>query len=577
MRFYAMRVFILALSLCWLYPALCFSLVTKITPERILIVANEKSPISRRITALYQQVRKIPQENVLFLKLPLREEIDRPIYLRFLEKPVASYIRRHQMQDKILVILLMPDVPHKIRGSIGQNGKASSVDSELTLLYRKMLFGPYRLSGWIKNPYFRSPLDQPFEHDRYDFYLVTRLDGYQEKDIWALITRAQKARKTRPPFTLVLDAKDGPAAPGDNWLHAAYLLLKNFPGLKLEASFDSAFLVSGERVIGYASWGSNDPNYPRDRKLFFKFLPGAIGVTYVSTSARTFVEPPPGWEVGAPWHAKHKLHGGSPQSLIGDLIRLGITGVSGNAYEPYLSACARPNLLFPAYLKGKTLAEAYYRSLAYLSWQTVVIGDPLAHLGNLEVDHSPYENWFAKRKAAFEKAQKSKDYLFLAKIDLHLGFPERALKRLKKLKEKREKLPEGAYQLLFVIAEKKHMMPKVLRFLREDTAEEARIISAFILFREKKYKQAEKILMSGPLNSATGLFLLGKIELARGACGKTIPLIERAIALKPDAWGFYPDLYQALKACGNKDRAQHIRQKILSMPELVELWPRFKN
>jgi len=37
----------------------------------------------------------------------------------------------------------------------------------------------------------------------------------------------------------------------------------------------------------------------------------------------------------------------------------------------------RPDILFPAYLAGFNLAEAFYLSTPALSWQTVIIGDPL--------------------------------------------------------------------------------------------------------------------------------------------------------------------------------------------------------
>jgi uncharacterized protein (TIGR03790 family) len=66
--------------------------------------------------------------------------------------------------------------------------------------------------------------------------------------------------------------------------------------------------------------------------------------------------------------------------LIADLIHEGASGVSGNTYEPYLSGCARPDYLLPAYYQGRTLAESYYLSLPLLSWQSVVVGDPLCTL-----------------------------------------------------------------------------------------------------------------------------------------------------------------------------------------------------
>ena len=65
------------------------------------------------------------------------------------------------------------------------------------------------------------------------------------------------------------------------------------------------------------------------------------------------------------------------QSLIGDLIRAEATGGAGHVAEPYLDATIRPQVLFPAYLAGFNLAEADHLAMPYLSWQTVVIGDPL--------------------------------------------------------------------------------------------------------------------------------------------------------------------------------------------------------
>ena len=68
------------------------------------------------------------------------------------------------------------------------------------------------------------------------------------------------------------------------------------------------------------------------------------------------------------------------EGLVADLIHEGATGASGNAYEPYLQACARPDYLLPADNQGCNLAESYYLSLIYLSWQGVIVGDPLCAL-----------------------------------------------------------------------------------------------------------------------------------------------------------------------------------------------------
>ena len=62
---------------------------------------------------------------------------------------------------------------------------------------------------------------------------------------------------------------------------------------------------------------------------------------------------------------------------MADLIRAGVTGVSGNVDEPFLGGTIRPDILFPAYTSGRNLAESFYAAMPYLSWQTIIVGDPL--------------------------------------------------------------------------------------------------------------------------------------------------------------------------------------------------------
>ena len=128
-------------------------------------------------------------------------------------------------------------------------------------------------------------------------------------------------------------------------------------------------------MLGYYSWGSNDPTI-KGRHFGFGFAPGALAAMFVSTDARTFREPPADWTIGN-WEDKQSYFAGSPQSLTGDLIRAGVTGIGGACGRAVPGRDDPPDLLFPAYVKGANLAEAFYRAMPYLSWQTVVIGDPL--------------------------------------------------------------------------------------------------------------------------------------------------------------------------------------------------------
>jgi len=142
----------------------------------------------------------------------------------------------------------------------------------------------------------------------------------------------------------------------------------------------SGYRLDETDVIGYASWGSNDANRRR-RFLGFHWLPGAIMTEYVSTNGRTFARPPDHWTVGNDWKSPEALFDGSPQSLTADYLLEGATGASGHVYEPYLALTPRPEFVLPAYYNGRNLAESYYLGIRGLSWQNIVVGDPLCSLG----------------------------------------------------------------------------------------------------------------------------------------------------------------------------------------------------
>src|SRR5262249_40276370 len=67
---------------------------------------------------------------------------------------------------------------------------------------------------------------------------------------------------------------------------------------------------------------------------------------------------------------------GPGQSLIADLIHMGVAGAAGHVEEPLLAGVTRPMLLVD-YARGAPAGEAFYRNVPYLSWMNVYVGDPL--------------------------------------------------------------------------------------------------------------------------------------------------------------------------------------------------------
>ena len=348
------------------------------TGANVLVVTNRNSAVSEAIGHRYAEKRDVPQENLCTLQLPVAESVSRAEYGEQIEEPIWKCIAQRYAHDRILYIVLTKDVPIRISGTGGRTGTAASVDSELTLLYRRRSGQDAPIAGFVPNPYFVGTADiasiKPFTHESHDVFLVTRLDGYTLEDALALIDHASAPTADG---RFILDQRASSVDPIPNrWLGAAAKRLES-QGLGARVLLDETEkVVTGEsRVLGYYSWGSNDDAI-RVRTFDLEFLPGALAGMFASKDGRTFNEPPAAWRPAGNRQGASSF-AGSSESLMADLIRAGATGVSGNVDEPYLDATIRPDILFPAYASGHNLAEAFYAAMPFLSWQTIIVGDPL--------------------------------------------------------------------------------------------------------------------------------------------------------------------------------------------------------
>ena len=342
--------------------------------SNVLVVANERSPASLQVASRYAARRGVPDDQLVRITAPTSEQISRGEYATQIEAPIARWLASHGAQDRILYIVLTTGVPLRIAGTAGQAGTVASVDSELALLYRRMSGASVSIGGPVENPYFAAAAGTdfvPFSHASYDIYLVTRLDGFTVEDAMGLIDRGV-APSHDGTIVLAQRPTAHPTA-ADEWMAAtADRLGKLGAEDRVVLWRTNSGAAPAAPALGYASWASNDPATAA-RKPPVAFAPGALATTFVSTDARTMTEPPAEWRpspVGSSF-------AGSSQSLAADLVRAGVTGTAGQVSEPYLAGTVRPDRLFPAYVSGLNLAEAFYRAIPSLSWQTIVIGDPL--------------------------------------------------------------------------------------------------------------------------------------------------------------------------------------------------------
>jgi len=357
----------------WFAAQFCSILAAQgLDAERALLVVNRDSTLSGQIADYYTRRRNIPASQVCQVRAGTTETADRPAFRASIETPVLRCLARQPRQIQYLV--LTAGLPLRVAGSEGPEGTQASVDSELATLYARRSGQTVPLEGGVRNPFF-GQVHGPFSQREFPIYLVGRLAAYDLATVKRMIDDALRA-DNRGNF--VFDLKEGENDnEGDRWLNSAALQL---PAGRTLVESTRAVLERQSRVIGYASWGSNDRSRKR-RLLGFEWLPGSVATDFVSTNGRTLTRPPDSWNLGNDWRTPAALFADSPQSMAADYLAEGASAVTGHTDEPYLNATPRPDILFPAYYSGRTLGEAYMASLPKLSWRNVLFGDPLMRIG----------------------------------------------------------------------------------------------------------------------------------------------------------------------------------------------------
>jgi uncharacterized protein (TIGR03790 family) len=362
------------------------------THPEVLVVVNERSDASLAIGELYRRARTIPAENEVRISVPpgnggaVPESVPREVFNERILEPVRRALEERGLADQIEVIVTTRGVPVKVHDAqvepryLLREGRAASVAAELSLLFSDRIGSPGITRS--PNPYFgaMTPFREWRERGKPLRYLAAHLDGYPEptggtagvpRDVQGLIERAQERGE---PGVFVIDSDPNVGVgrdAGNALLLAPAAAALRALGLPVVEETTAAPVAGVEAIRGLASWGSNastaleKPGPPFFGKIGEKLYPGifaprALTVALVSTDARSFAAPP--------------RYG---QSLVADLIRLGAAGAAGHALEPALAGVARPYLLLREHALGTKAVEAFYRSIPFLGWTNVYVGDPL--------------------------------------------------------------------------------------------------------------------------------------------------------------------------------------------------------
>jgi uncharacterized protein (TIGR03790 family) len=351
--------------------------------ERVVILANSADADSVKLAEYYADRRQIPRENIVTLDLPLGEEIDWQDFVIRLQDPLQNWLLERGWIDaiamnlrddagrrklsvsghKISYLVTCRGVPLKIRqtegipkdgggGSQAFKTHQAAVDSELTLIATNET----TRDGFVRNPKFMTLRPKAWEPET--VVRVARLDGPTYSVIRRMVDSAIFVEQQGLIGRAVIDI-GGPHAKGDVWFGetADEFLKAGWPTSVDRARPSLPATARVDSVAWYLGWYESNINGPFALPGF-EFAPGAVVLHLHSFSARTL----------------RTADGGG---WSGPLVARGAAATVGNVYEPYLEYTHLPQMLARALLGGATLGEAAFYAMPVLSWQSIVLGDPL--------------------------------------------------------------------------------------------------------------------------------------------------------------------------------------------------------
>jgi len=313
------------------------------------------------------------------LELPDTEEISRKDFDdKLRNRLIREYDRREwwirgrdaqgklsPTQSKIRILVCMRGVPSRIAGTgpvlPPPPGKQpfsdttqAAVDSELALLGNDGV----PVEAMVNNPYFKQ--EKTAAEARLPMTLVGRIDGPTKEICARMIKDAIEAEQTGLWGMSVIDLsgkflENQEGDPAMERVAKAHrdagipVMVDRFPDT-LPTNFP---LRDTALYFGWYDWNVNGPFANPN----FKFKKGAVAVHLHSFSAAQLRDATKNW--------------------CAPLLAKGAAATLGNVYEPYLPLTHNFDIFNARLMAGYTLVEAAYMSVPVLSWQNIVLGDPL--------------------------------------------------------------------------------------------------------------------------------------------------------------------------------------------------------
>ncbi|WP_049770432.1 TIGR03790 family protein [Desulforapulum autotrophicum] len=291
--------------------------------DEIVVLANMNASGSMGIAKYYMKERSIPEENLIKLWITDKEWCTREAFQQKVVIPVRRLLNETHGFKKVRCLVTTYGLPLKV--------------------------SPPEMSQDQKN------LVKSLKEKRYA--LGKEAEKIPKKDAEKR-GRIQKELKILSDRILAISKKDYRSSfdSDDRSIHHAARGLRDKKQLKVVVDDNQTLFQPGDcpDAALYCGWYSHHQYIDA-----FKWVPGAVGYHIASSECSTLKN-----EKSQVWCKK--------------MIDNGVAATLGPVGEPYLQSFPVPEMFFGLLAEGHlSLVECYTLSLPYLSWQMVLIGDPL--------------------------------------------------------------------------------------------------------------------------------------------------------------------------------------------------------
>lgn len=306
-----------------------------LTGHELAVIVNDADALSRQIGEYYSQQRRIPAEQIIHLRFPPRQSVLSQRQFEALKKQVDQNTPEH-VQAYVLTWLL----PFRVECMSITTAFAAGFDPA---------FCAEGCKTTRNSPYFASETDKPFK--AHGWRPTMALSGKTFADAKKLIDTGVAADYSHPSGSAYLLKTSDQARSSRAALFPQVAEgLKNFwPVNYLEQDY-----IEGRQDVMFYFTGLAKVPHVADNR----YLPGAIADHLTSTGG---------------------MMSGSDQMNITEWLNAGATASYGAVVEPcnFPAKFPNPGVLMYFYLRGSSLIEAYWKSVAQPG-QGIFVGEPLA-------------------------------------------------------------------------------------------------------------------------------------------------------------------------------------------------------